>query len=150
MSQIKTKHKGPLHGEITPPSDKSISHRAVMFASLAEGTSTISNFLQAEDPLRTLEAFRQMGIKIDPIDKNRITVQGKGLYGLSAPADVIDCGNSGTSMRLMSGVLAAQSFSSVLTGDDFLLKRPMGRIIKPLSEMAANIISEKKGFLPLR
>ena len=150
MSQIKIEHKGPLHGEITPPSDKSISHRAVMLASLAEGTSTISNFLQAEDPLRTLEAFRQMGVTIDPIDKNGITVQGRGLYGLTAPAHVIDCGNSGTSMRLLSGVLAAQSFSSVLTGDEFLLKRPMGRIIKPLSEMAANIISEKDGYPPLQ
>jgi len=138
-----------LHGEITPPSDKSISHRAVMFASLAEGTSTISNFLQAEDPLRTLEAFRQMGIEIDDTDKNRIIVKGKGLHGLSAPADVIDCGNSGTTMRLMSGVLAGQSFSSVLTGDEFLLQRPMGRIITPLSEMGANIVPEKEGFPPL-
>ena len=112
MSQIKINNKGPLHGEITPPSDKSISHRAVMFASLAEGTSTISNFLQAEDPLRTLEAFRQLGTHIETIDNNRITVQGKGLYGLSAPDHVLDCGNSGTTMRLMSGVLAAQSFSS--------------------------------------
>lgn len=149
MSQIKTKNRGPLHGEITPPADKSISHRAVMFASLAEGTSTISNFLQAEDPLRTLESFRQMGIEIDDTDKNRIIVKGKGLHGLSAPADVIDCGNSGTTMRLMSGVLAGQSFSSVLTGDEFLLKRPMGRIITPLSEMGANIIPEKGGFPPL-
>jgi len=121
-----------------------------MFASLAEGTSTISNFLQAEDPLRTLEAFRQLGTHIETIDNNRITVQGKGLYGLSAPDHVLDCGNSGTTMRLMSGVLAAQSFSSVLTGDEFLLKRPMGRIIKPLSEMGANIISEKDGYPPLK
>ncbi len=138
-----------MHGEITPPSDKSISHRAVMFASLAKGTSTISNFLQAEDPLRTLEAFRQMGIEINDTDKNRIIVKGKGLHGLSAPVDVIDCGNSGTTMRLMSGVLAGQSFSSVLTGDEFLLQRPMGRIITPLSEMGANIVSEKEGFPPL-
>ena len=149
MSQINSKHRGPLQGEITPPSDKSISHRAVMFASLAEGNSTIRNFLQAEDPLRTLEAFRQMGIEIDDSDKNGIIVKGKGLKGLSAPADVIDCGNSGTTMRLMSGVLAAQSFSSVLTGDEFLLKRPMGRIIKPLAEMGAHIVSEKGGYPPL-
>jgi 3-phosphoshikimate 1-carboxyvinyltransferase len=120
-----------------------------MFASLAKGTSTISNFLQAEDPLRTLEAFRQMGIEINDTDKNRIIVKGKGLHGLSAPVDVIDCGNSGTTMRLMSGVLAGQSFSSVLTGDEFLLQRPMGRIITPLSEMGANIVSEKEGFPPL-
>ena len=93
-----------------------------MFASLAEGKSTISNFLQAEDPLRTLQAFRRMGIEIDDTDKNRIIVKGRGLHGLSAPADEIDCGNSGTTMRLISGVLAAQSFSSVLTGDAFLRK----------------------------
>jgi len=121
-----------------------------MFASLAEGTSTISNFLYAEDPLRTMEAFRQMGIEIDDTDKNRIIVKGKGLHGLSAPADMIDCGNSGTTMRLMSGVLAGQSFSSVLTGDEFLLKRPMGRIINPLSDMGANITPEKEGFPPLK
>jgi len=120
-----------------------------MFASLAKGESTISNFLHAEDPLRTLEAFRQMGIEIDDTDKNRIMVKGKGLHGLSAPEYVIDCGNSGTTMRLISGVLAGQSFASVLTGDNFLLKRPMGRIIKPLSEMGANIVSEKGGFPPL-
>ncbi len=138
-----------MHGEITPPADKSISHRAIMFASLAEGKSTISNFLQAEDPLRTLQAFRKMGIEIDDSDKNRIMVKGRGLHGLSAPEDVIDCGNSGTTMRLMSGVLAAQSFSSVLSGDKFLRKRPMGRIIKPLTEMGANIVPEPGGYPPL-
>ena len=149
MSRIKTGHRGPLHGQITPPADKSISHRAIMFASLAEGKSTISNFLQAEDPLRTLQAFRRMGIEIDDTDKNRIIVKGRGLHGLSAPADEIDCGNSGTTMRLISGVLAAQSFSSVLTGDAFLRKRPMGRIIKPLSEMGADIVPENGGYPPL-
>ena len=149
MSRIKTGHRGPLHGEITPPADKSISHRAIMFASLAEGKSTISNFLQAEDPLRTLQAFRRMGIEIDDTDKKRIIVKGRGLHGLSAPADEIDCGNSGTTMRLISGVLAAQSFSSVLTGDAFLRKRPMGRIIKPLSEMGADIVPENGGYPPL-
>jgi len=138
-----------LRGEITPPADKSISHRAVMFASLGDGESTIRNFLYAEDPLKTLGAFRKMGIEIDDSDKNRIIVKGRGLHGLSAPADIIDCGNSGTTMRLMCGVLAGQSFSSVLTGDAFLLKRPMARIIKPLSEMGANILSEKGGFPPL-
>jgi 3-phosphoshikimate 1-carboxyvinyltransferase len=120
-----------------------------MFASLAEGESTISNFLQAEDPLRTLQAFRRMGIEINDSDKNRIIVKGRGLHGLSSPVDVIDCGNSGTTMRLISGVLAAQSFSSVLTGDEFLRKRPMGRIIKPLSEMGADIVPEKGGYPPL-
>jgi 3-phosphoshikimate 1-carboxyvinyltransferase len=120
-----------------------------MFASLAEGENTISNFLRAEDPLRTLQAFRKMGVQIDDTDKNRIIVKGRGLHGLSAPAGVIDCGNSGTTMRLMSGVLAAQSFSSVLTGDAFLRKRPMGRIIKPLSEMGADIVPENGGYPPL-
>ncbi len=120
-----------------------------MFASLAEGESTITNFLQAEDPVRTLKAFRQMGIDISNADNNSITVKGRGLHGLSAPGDIIDCGNSGTTMRLMSGLLSAQPFSSVLTGDEFLQKRPMGRIIKPLSDMGANIISTEGGFPPL-
>jgi 3-phosphoshikimate 1-carboxyvinyltransferase len=154
---IKIKHTGPLKGEVSPPPDKSISHRAVILSSLAEGRSVIKNFLAAEDPMRTLEAFRQMGIEIKGSDQlsavspqnNEIIIEGKGLNGLTPPASDIDCGNSGTTMRLMSGVLAAQPFSSTLTGDKFLLKRPMRRVIDPLTEMGA-VIDSNDGLPPLR
>ncbi len=149
MSQISIRHRGPLRGEIKPPSDKSISHRAIMLASLAEGESSIRNCLQAEDPVSTLKAFRHMGIDINGSDRNRIIIKGKGLRGLAAPRDKIDCGNSGTTMRLLSGILAGQPFTSILTGDEFLLRRPMRRVIKPLTEMGAHISSEKDGNPPL-
>ena len=158
MSQISITYKGPLRGEITPPPDKSISHRAIMFSSLAEGKSIIRNFLQAEDPLSTMKAFKQMGVEI--IDssqpsalssqRNEIIIKGNGLRGLKKPVGIIDCGNSGTTMRLMSGVLAGQPFSSTLSGDTYLLKRPMQRIIDPLTGMGAVINSEEGGYPPLR
>jgi 3-phosphoshikimate 1-carboxyvinyltransferase len=151
LSQISIKEKAPLKGELSPPSDKSISHRAIIFSALADGTSRIRNFLQAEDPLRTLEAFRQMGIMIeDKTPNGEIIIHGKGLNGLKEPRDIIDCGNSGTTMRLMSGVLAGQPFTSTLTGDKYLLRRPMQRIIKPLTEMGAIITSENNGYPPLK
>jgi 3-phosphoshikimate 1-carboxyvinyltransferase len=121
----------------------------VILGSLAGGESRLLNFLRAEDPLRTLHAFRQMGVSIGDREKE-IIVSGKGLHGLQQPGNDIDCGNSGTTMRLMSGVLAAQPFSSVLTGDASLRKRPMQRVITPLSEMDALITSEKDGYPPLR
>jgi len=154
---------GPLRGETTTPADKSISHRAIMFSSLAEGRSVIRNFLQAEDPLRTLDAFRQMGIKIEvrsqksevrsknkeqQFTDNEITICGKGLHGLAEPKDIIDCGNSGTTMRLLSGILAAQPFSTTLTGDASLRSRPMKRVITPLAEMGA-VIESENGLPPL-
>ncbi len=151
MNKIKIHHRGPIQGEISTPPDKSISHRAVIFASLAEGRSVIKNFLAAEDPMRTLEAFRQMGIDIEhDTETNTVVINGKGLNGLTAPSGDIDCGNSGTTMRLMSGLLAAQPFSSTLTGDRFLLKRPMQRVITPLERMGAVIESEEGGLPPLR
>ncbi len=129
-----------------------------MLSALAKGGSVIRNFLRAEDPLRTLEAFRQMGIEIKDSSQlsglssehNEIIVKGKGLRELSEPKDVIDCGNSGTTMRLMSGILAAQSFSSVLTGDSSLRGRPMKRVITPLTEMGAHINSDGDGYPPLK
>lgn len=122
-----------------------------MLSSLAEGKSVVRNFLDAEDPLRTLEAFRQMGIEIGGRGQNNeVTIKGKGLSGLTEPRGIIDCGNSGTTMRLMSGVLSGQPFSATLTGDAFLLKRPMQRIIKPLSEMGAEISAQKDGYPPLK
>jgi 3-phosphoshikimate 1-carboxyvinyltransferase len=128
-----------------------------MFSSLAEGQSIVRNFLHAEDPVSTLEAFRQMGVEIKGSSQfsafssqdNKIVINGKGLRGLKKPDNTIDCGNSGTTMRLLSGVLAGQPFSSTLTGDRFLLKRPMQRIINPLTQMGARIGSEEEGYPPL-
>ena len=130
---------GRLRGEISVPGDKSISHRSLMFASLARGKSQISGLLQGEDCLATLKAFRALGVQIDTQDSTRLSVQGVGLDGLKEPANVIDCGNSGTTMRLISGILAAQPFFSVLTGDQYLRKRPMRRIVEPLTRMGARI-----------
>jgi 3-phosphoshikimate 1-carboxyvinyltransferase len=136
-----------------------------MLSALAEGKSVVRNFLDAEDPLRTLEAFRQMGTEIESGVRgqgsvvssqasreafNEIIITGKGLLGLKEPDSIIDCGNSGTTMRLMSGVLSGQPFSSTLTGDAFLLKRPMQRIIVPLSEMGAEISAKEGGYPPLK
>lgn len=151
MSQINVKYRGPFRGEIIPPPDKSISHRAIMLASLAEGKSIIRNFLRAEDPIRTLEAFKQMGVDIqESFRNNEIAINGRGLFGLKEPENAIDCGNSGTTMRLLSGVLAGQPFSVTLTGDSSLAKRPMQRVIAPLCQMGAGIESERGGFPPLR
>lgn len=129
-------------GEVTIPGDKSISHRAVMFGSLAEGTTEITNFLQGADCLSTIDCFRKMGISIDNTPE-RILIHGKGLHGLNAPATVLDAGNSGTTTRLISGILAAQPFETTLTGDASIQKRPMRRIMEPLSMMGAKIISVK-------
>lgn len=129
-----------LKGEITVPGDKSISHRAVMFGSMAEGTTEVTNFLQGADCLSTIECFRKMGIEIENTPE-RILIHGKGLHGLSAPSDVLDVGNSGTTTRLISGILAAQPFEATLTGDASIQKRPMRRIIEPLSMMGADISS---------
>lgn len=131
-----------LHGEITIPGDKSISHRAVMFGSLSDGLTEVTNFLQGADCLSTIECFRSMGIEIENTP-DKILIHGKGLHGLQAPASVLDTGNSGTTTRLISGILAAQSFETTLTGDASIQKRPMRRIMEPLSMMGADIISVK-------
>ena len=147
MSQISVK---PLKGTVTIPGDKSISHRAVMFGSLAEGTTEITHFLKGADCLSTIACFRQMGISIEE-KKDCILVHGKGLHGLSAPSSMLDTGNSGTTTRLISGILSGQPFESVLIGDASIQKRPMGRIITPLSQMGANITSLKgNGCAPLK
>ncbi|MFV0527961.1 MAG: 3-phosphoshikimate 1-carboxyvinyltransferase [Lachnospiraceae bacterium] len=127
-----------LTGEVTVPGDKSISHRAVMIGSIADGTTQIHNFLQGDDCLSTISCFRQMGVSIENTGED-IIVQGKGLYGLSAPLNVLDVGNSGTTARLMSGILCGQSFASTLTGDASIRRRPMQRIITPLTQMGASI-----------
>ena len=131
-----------LKGEITVPGDKSISHRAVMFGSIANGLTEITNFLQGADCLSTISCFRRLGIEIENTP-DKILVHGKGLHGLSAPSETLDAGNSGTTTRLISGILAAQPFTTALTGDASIQKRPMRRIIEPLSMMGADIRSLK-------
>ncbi|RKD29428.1 3-phosphoshikimate 1-carboxyvinyltransferase [Lacrimispora algidixylanolytica] len=139
----------PLKGEITIPGDKSISHRSVMFGSIAKGTTEISHFLSGADCLSTISCFQSMGVSID-IKGDSVIVEGKGLRGLKKPVDTLDCGNSGTTTRLISGILAAQNFDVTLTGDDSIQKRPMKRIMEPLSLMGAQITSIKdNGCAPL-
>lgn len=138
-----------LHGEVTIPGDKSISHRSVMFGSIAKGETEITNFLQGADCLSTISCFRAMGIGIEN-DGNRVLVHGKGLHGLTKPNHVLDCGNSGTTTRLISGILSAQNFDVTLTGDTSIQKRPMKRIMDPLSLMGADIRSiNGNGCAPL-
>lgn len=139
-----------LKGEVTIPGDKSISHRSVMFGSIAKGTTEIQNFLQGADCLSTIACFQKMGINIEN-HGNHVLVHGKGLRGLIAPTSILDCGNSGTTTRLISGILSAQSFSVTLTGDASIQKRPMKRIMDPLSLMGAHITSiEGNGCAPLK
>lgn len=130
----------PLKGELTIPGDKSISHRAVMLGAISQGTTSVTNFLRGADCLSTISCFRKMGIAIEE-KPTEILIHGKGLHGLSAPETVLDVGNSGTTMRLLSGILAGQDFSSSLTGDASIRKRPMKRVITPLSLMGASIES---------
>ena len=130
-----------LNGEITIPGDKSISHRAVMFGSLAKGTTRVTHFLQGADCLSTISCFRKLGIEIENTP-DEILIHGKGLHGLSAPSEILDAGNSGTTTRLISGILSAQNFNVTLTGDASICKRPMKRIITPLSMMGAKITSK--------
>ncbi|MCP9438617.1 MAG: 3-phosphoshikimate 1-carboxyvinyltransferase [Nitrospira sp.] len=136
----------PLKGTISVPGDKSITHRAIILASLGEGVSTISGYGRGEDCLNTMRAFREMGIRIDETPEC-LTVHGKGLRGLSEPTVPIDCGNSGTGIRLLAGLLAGQDFFTVLTGDESIRRRPMGRVVKPLREMGAVIAGRKGGEL---
>ncbi len=140
---------GQVNGSIRVPGDKSISHRAIMLGSLAEGVTEIDGFLEGEDALATIQAFRDMGVVIEGPEKGRVVVHGVGLHGLQAPPGPIYVGNSGTTMRLLSGILAAQNFDTTLTGDASLSKRPMNRIAKPLREMGAVIETAAEGRPPL-
>ena len=135
----KTKH---LKGEITVPGDKSISHRSIMLGSIASGTTEVHGFLNGADCISSMNCFRQMGVDI-AYDGSIVTIHGNGLHGLKAPADTLDVGNSGTTTRLMSGILAAQNFSSRVIGDDSICRRPMKRIMTPLAMMGADITSER-------
>lgn len=147
MSQSENRTISPsrgLRGEIVVPGDKSISHRAIMFASLANGASLVRGLLRGEDCLSTLAAFQQMGVEVEEQGCD-LLIKGRGIRGLQEPENVIDCGNSGTTMRLMSGILAAQPFFSVLSGDKYLRRRPMARIITPLLAMGAQISGRENG-----
>ena len=142
--------KNPLKGEITIPGDKSISHRAVMFGALAQGMTEITNFLQGADCLSTIDSFRRLGIEIKNTS-DKIIVYGKGLHGLKKSDTILDVGNSGTTTRLISGILAGQNFETTLTGDDSIQNRPMKRIMEPLSMMGADIVSlRNNNCAPLR
>ena len=145
--RIELRRAKRLKGEIIPPPDKSISHRAVILSSLAKGRSIVRNFLRAEDTMSTVNAFIKLGVKIEDKGK-KIIIEGKGIYGLKEPADIIDCGNSGTTMRLLSGVLSGNPFLSVLTGDSSLRSRPMGRVITPLRQMGAGIMARDNDRYP--
>ena len=138
MSNFVTSNSGPLSGSIKVPGDKSISHRSIMLGSIAEGVTRVSGFLEGDDSLATLNAFKEMGVTIQREGSN-VTIQGVGMNGLKEPTKPLNLGNSGTSIRLMSGLLSAQTFDSVLCGDESLSSRPMGRVINPLREMGAEI-----------
>lgn len=153
MSQIdyKVLPGGQLSGEFRVPGDKSISHRSIMFGSIADGTTHVTGFLQGEDSLNTLRAFRAMGVEIDgPTEQGEVTIKGVGIDGLKKPETSIDLGNSGTSIRLMSGLLSGQSFDLVLSGDRSLSKRPMKRVTDPLALMGAQIDTDEGGKPPLK
>ena len=140
---------GSLSGELRVPGDKSISHRAIMLGALAEGTTVIDGFLDGEDALTTLNAFRAMGVVIDGPVQGRVTVHGVGMRGLKPPQGPLYLGNAGTAMRLMAGLMAAQSFTVTLTGDQSLSGRPMSRVVEPLRAMGASIDTAPDGRPPL-
>jgi 3-phosphoshikimate 1-carboxyvinyltransferase len=140
---------GKLRGRLRVPGDKSISHRSIMLGSLADGVTEVTGFLEGEDSLATLNAFRAMGVVIDGPTEGRVTIHGVGMHGLREPGAPLDLGNSGTSMRLLSGLLAGHGLSVTLTGDSSLSGRPMKRIIDPLTQMGALIAATEQGTAPL-
>ncbi len=146
MSSLTITPQGPLRGTVRIPGDKSITHRALILSALAEGPSTITGYCKGQDCLNTLRCLQDLGISIQELPDS-LQVFGKGLWGMTEPTHPLDCGNSGTGLRLLTGVLAGQDFFSVLTGDDSLRSRPMGRIVTPLRSMGANIQGRKGGEL---
>jgi len=141
---------GPLHGEITVPGDKSVSHRAIMLAALAEGRSQVDGFLEGEDTRATARIFADLGVRIETPSASQRIVHGVGLRGLREARQPLDCGNAGTGMRLLCGVLAGQTFPSILIGDESLSRRPMQRVTEPLAAMGARIETRDRGLPPLR
>ena len=147
--QFAARPGGRLSGTLRVPGDKSISHRSIMLGSLAEGITRVSGFLEGEDSLATLRAFRDMGVQIDGPRDGRVTIHGVGMHGLKAPDGPLDLGNSGTSMRLMSGLMAGQGMDLTLVGDESLSGRPMKRVTDPLAQMGADIDTTQGGTAPL-
>jgi len=149
-AQITVNPAKGISGQINMPGDKSISHRAIFLGSLAEGLTEVDNLSSGDDCLRSIKAFQNLGIQFENIDSSPLKIYGKGLSGLSEPTQILDLGNSGTSVRLLLGVLAGQDFCAVLNGDESLQNRPMRRVTIPLQKMGAKIIGREKGnFLPL-
>ncbi|MEJ2397456.1 MAG: 3-phosphoshikimate 1-carboxyvinyltransferase [Gammaproteobacteria bacterium] len=148
--QFRVKTGGNLTGAIRVPGDKSISHRSIMLGSLAEGTTRVKGFLQGEDNLATLNAFRTLGVNIQGPENGQVVIEGVGMHGLKPPEGEIYLGNSGTSMRLLTGLFSAQGFDSVLTGDKSLSSRPMRRVTDPLAEMGAVIETTENGTPPVQ
>jgi 3-phosphoshikimate 1-carboxyvinyltransferase len=149
-SQYSVQPGGKLSGEISVPGDKSISHRSIMLGALCEGVVEVGGFLEGEDSLATLAAFRAMGVNIEGPDNGKLRVHGVGMHGLKASANALDLGNSGTSMRLLTGLLSGQAFDSVLIGDESLSKRPMKRVANPLNNMGAKIKLTDSGTSPIK
>ena len=147
MSDLVVKPSRGINGALVLPGDKSISHRAVLLAAIAEGDTAITGFLKGHDTLNTARAVQMLGIPVEGLGTERLVVHGKGLDGLSEPVDILDLGNSGTGMRLLAGLLAGQDFFSVITGDQYLRKRPMARIVEPLRQMGAVIDGRSGGKL---
>ena len=141
FNHLKSSPSTALQGEIVVPGDKSISHRAILLGSIAKGITTVSGFLDGEDCMATLAAFQAMGVTIEGPIAQRLTIHGVGKHGLQKPKDIVSCGNSGTTMRLLAGLLAAQPFDSTMTGDASLQKRPMERVSRPLIQMGADIVT---------
>lgn len=146
VNSITIQPAASVRGEIVVPGDKSISHRSIMLGAIANGVTTVRGFLRGEDNMSTMDAFRAMGVEIND-DGETIQITGRGLHGLKEPGDVLDCGNSGTTIRLITGLLSGQSFFSVVTGDQYLRKRPMKRVVEPLSRMGARIAGRNGGTL---
>jgi len=151
MANVKFKVQpgGTIKGRIRVPGDKSISHRSIMLGALAEGKTTVTGFLEGDDALATLQAFREMGVDIDGPNNGNVTINGVGLRGLKKPNKPLDMGNSGTSTRLLAGILAGQDFDCELVGDASLSKRPMKRVTVPLRLMGAELETTEDGTLPM-
>ena len=149
MSRLIIEGGGRLRGRVRVPGDKSISHRVLMLGAIAEGVTEVEGFLEAEDTLATLAAFRSLGVAVEHAGPGRLRIEGRGLHGLQAPPGALDLGNSGTSMRLLAGLLAGQTFDTILTGDASLTRRPMRRVITPLERMGGAISCTSEGTAPL-
>ncbi len=148
MNSLTVRHSGPLGGEVSIPGDKSISHRALLLGAVADGPSQVEGFLPAADCLATLGTVRALGVSVEASSPTTLTIHGRGLRGLQEPEDVLNCARSGTTMRLLAGLLAGQAFFSVLSGDPQLRRRPMRRIVDPLQRMGATVLGREGGHRP--